>query len=425
MGKRLLIMVATLCAGVAPAMGQAPAAPPAGSLPVQTDAAAQVAPAATLPILDNPSVPSGAEVVDEPAAIDVVPSQQRYWVRAEYLLWGIKDSHYPPLVTTGAATDPRPGSLDSPNTSILFGGLDLSNRDRSGGRFFAGWWFGDAGQVGLEAGYFFLANRPVGTFQSSPGNPVLARPFFNANAKLQDSSLDAYPGLASGAVTVDVPSFLQGAESNLTAVLFQGQTLRLEALSGFRYLNLREGLHVTEDVNVNTISPEFPGDNIAVADRFDTNNNFYGGQLGGRAEVRWRRWFLNGFAKVALGDSSQAVDIHGLTAINGQPLASAGLLAVASNSGHFTRDSFAVVPEVGGNLGFQFTQRIRGFVGYSFLYWTHVARPGDQVDTVVNVNQVPTSGTFGAAGSPARPAFLFHGTDFYAHGVNFGLEFRF
>jgi hypothetical protein len=417
------VVLAIFFAGAAPIFGQTPAAP-ARAPALVDDASAPLPGPAGQGIIAPLAIPE-SEAVLEPAAMEIIPKPQRFWFRAEYLLWGIKDSHYPPLVTTGSPSDPRPGSLDSPSTSILFGGGDLSNKDRNGGRFFAGWWFGDANTFGLEAGYFFLGNRSVGTFQNSTGATVLARPFFNANAKVQDSSLDAFPGLASGAVTVQVPSFLQGAESNLTAITFQGTALRLEALAGFRYLNLREGLHVLESVNVNTSSPMFGGDQLAVADRFDTNNNFYGGQLGGRAEFRWRRWFLGGMFKVALGDSSQAVNINGSSAINGQTIANAGLLAVASNSGRFTRDSFAVVPEIGGNLGFQFSRNVRGFVGYTFLYWTQVARPGDQVDTTVNLNQVPLSGTFGAAGGPARPGFILHSTDFYAHGVNFGLEIRF
>jgi hypothetical protein len=437
MRKHFTIILAILVAA-GPAPGQTPAAPvrtsapgsadsePAGSEPTELIAPIQ---ANHLPqISSSPQHLFGmsdAETTEEPAAVDVVARPERFWFRAEYLLWGIKDSRYPPLVTTGPSTDPRPGALDSGSTSVLFGGRDLSNKDRSGGRFFTGWWFDDDHAVGVEAGYFFLGARSVGTFQSSPGNPVLARPFFNANMNIQDSSLDSFPGLASGAVKVDVPSFLQGAEGNVVAALVRGPKFRLEALAGFRYLSLQESLHVSELVEVGSNSPQFPSAQIAVADMFDTKTNFYGGQLGARAEFRHKRWFLSVITKVALGDSNQAVDIHGLTVSSAQPVANAGLLALASNSGHFTRDSFGVVPEIGGNLGFQFTQHIRGFVGYSFLYWTNVARPGDQVDTVINVNQVPTSVTFGAAGGPARPAFLFHSTDFYAHGVNFGLEFRF
>ena len=57
-----------------------------------------------------------------------------------------------------------------------------------------------------------------------------------------------------------------------------------------------------------------------------------------------------------------------------------------------------MVPEVGINLGFQLTNNLKIYGGYSFLYWTNIVRPGDQIDTTVNPNLVPTSSTFGTAG---------------------------
>ena len=351
--------------------------------------------------------------------------QHRLWLRAEYLLWWIKDSNMPALLTTGPVGDPRPGSLDSPDTSILFGG-GQDNKNRSGGRFVAGWRFTeDDDSLGLEAGYFFLGPRAIGTFQASPGNPVLARPFANVNSGIQDSSLVAWPGLVSGSVRIQAPSFLQGAEMNLVSAMMHADCLRLEAFLGFRYLNLGEGLHIDEVDQVSAISPQLPGSGIIVRDRFDVQNNFFGGQLGARAEVRWERLSLNLLAKVALGDSSETVSIHGSTQIDTQPEIGAGLLALSSNSGRFQHNAFAVVPEVNVSIGFQVTEHFRAFAGYSFLYWSQVARPGDQVDLGLNENLVPTSKTFGAAGGPPRPAFALHSTDFWAHGINLGLEFRY
>ena len=49
-----------------------------------------------------------------------------------------------------------------------------------------------------------------------------------------------------------------------------------------------------------------------------------------------------------------------------------------------------------------------------------VARAGEQIDFVVNSNQVAPP----IPGGPARPAFNFNGSDFWAQGLNFGLEFK-
>ena len=97
------------------------------------------------------------------------------------------------------------------------------------------------------------------------------------------------------------------------------------------------------------------------------------------------------------------------------------MLALPSNSGHFSRNVFSVVPEVGMNLSYQVCPNLRLFMGYTFLYWNNVARPGALIDTVVNTTQ--QSG--GTLTGPARPAFAFHNTDYWAHGINFGLELRY
>ena len=73
-------------------------------------------------------------------------------------------------------------------------------------------------------------------------------------------------------------------------------------------------------------------------------------------------------------------------------------------------------------VGYRLNDHIKLFAGYSFLFWTDVARPGDQVDLRLNPAQIPQSGL---TGGPRLPAFSFHGTDFWAQGVNIGVEFRY
>jgi hypothetical protein len=50
-----------------------------------------------------------------------------------------------------------------------------------------------------------------------------------------------------------------------------------------------------------------------------------------------------------------------------------------------------------------------------------VARPGDQVDLVVNSTQLPPATARGAT----QPPFTFHGTPFWAQGASFGLEYQY
>ncbi len=233
----------------------------------------------------------------------------------------------------------------------------------------------------------------------------------------------AYPGLISGNVRIQAPSFLQGAEANLVSAVLSGSCF--QAFLGFRYLNLSEGLHIDENDLVSAISPQLPGQTISISDRFDVQNNFFGGQLGARADLHWKQCTFGILAKVALGESCETVTIRGTTQIGMQPAVGDGFLALSSNSGHFNHNAFAVVPEINVNVGFQITEYLRAFAGYSFLYWSQVVGPGDQVDLGLNPNLVPTSNTFGSGGGPAKPALAFHTTDFWAHGINLGVEFRY
>ena len=70
------------------------------------------------------------------------------------------------------------------------------------------------------------------------------------------------------------------------------------------------------------------------------------------------------------------------------------------------------------------TSHWRAFVGYDFMYWSQVVRPGNQVDRNINLSQSAVFGS-GALTGPAYPMPLFNRSDFWAQGLNAGLEFRF
>ena len=98
-----------------------------------------------------------------------------------------------------------------------------------------------------------------------------------------------------------------------------------------------------------------------------------------------------------------------------------GLLAQPTNIGRYAFNDFAVAPEGTLNLGFQLTDGIRVFGGYTFMYWSNVTRAGEQIDLVVNGTQIGGQPLVGAA----RPAFVQRQNDFWAQGVNVGAEFRY
>jgi hypothetical protein len=70
---------------------------------------------------------------------------------------------------------------------------------------------------------------------------------------------------------------------------------------------------------------------------------------------------------------------------------------------------------------------LRGFVGYNFLYWSNVIRPGTSIDRVIDVTKIPN---FPVSPEPApvpglHPAPIFHEVGFWAQGLTVGFEFTY
>jgi hypothetical protein len=309
-----------------------------------------------------------------------------------------------------------------------FGGGDVVPHDRQGARFQVGGWLDCNECIGVELGGLVLASRTVGIDLTSPGTPVLARPFFNVSTQQQDSSLVTFPGLATGGVSVESGTRLYGADANMLFALNSSKDYPIRLLVGFRYLDLHDDLTVAEDVQVMASSPVFSSQQIIVRDNFACDNYFYGGNLGLSASYNLSNLELRATAQCALGLCQEMVNVAGLTNISGNGSTQtfpAGLLAVSSNSGSHLRNVFAVVPEVDLDAGFEVTRHLVFTVGFSFLYWSEVARAGQQVDTNVNPDLVPTSATYGQSNIPHQPALSIHDADFWVYGLHLGLELRF
>ncbi|MFL5339851.1 MAG: BBP7 family outer membrane beta-barrel protein [Gemmataceae bacterium] len=364
---------------------------------------------------------------------------ERVWVSAEYLGWWLRGANLPPLVTTGPALLPPAcaGAL-VPGTTVLLGGGEQNARFFNGGRFAAGAWLGE--RWGVEGSYLFLGPNSSNFFASSTGaagTAVLARPFTMSNgvpcAELVALPAGVFPtvlGGEAGSIAVTDRTFFQGAELNLVRRIgCPDRPFRLELLAGFRYLQLREQLTIVENVAVGASTTAFANTGIVVTDQFGTDNKFYGGQVGIRGEYQFDRFFVNAAGKLALGDTHETVMINGSTQFTppaGAPFTvPGGLLALTTNSGNFSRDRFSFVNEVNVNVGYKVTPHIRVMAGYTFLYWSRVVRPGDQIDSVVNPFFVPTNLDVTAVPTPARPALTFHERSFWAQGLSVGAELRY
>jgi Putative beta barrel porin-7 (BBP7) len=427
-------LLATLTVLVAATVGTAQVE--RAAMPPNTQGS-EASPYSPLPDNRERSLPAPGAPAPVPAAAGCAPDSpccsERVWGDAEYLRWFIKDSHVPPLVTKGSPNDSPPGALGKPGTVVLFGG-DVDNEARSGGRFSAGWWFDDCDRFGVDGSFFFLAQDSISFVAHSDGSlgsPVLAIPYTDVTpgvppGRTANAMVLAFTGLEAGAARVDLSSNLLGAEVNGRARLLSGPGGHLDVFTGFRYLRLSEAFDLLgTESSVNNQGFDFT---VGTLSTFSDRNNFYGWQFGTEGELTWGRWFVDLRGKLALGENHQAVSIDGATAgtFQGQPQsASVGPFAFPSNLGHYSRETLSFVPEAGIDVGYQLTRHLRAKAGYTFIYWTDVVRPGDQIDPAMNNSLVPFPFGTGNSSGPARPSFSFKETDFWAQGVSLGFEFRY
>lgn len=362
------------------------------------------------------------------------------WFSAEYLMFWGRGMNTPPLVTTSPAgtAQAAAGVIGQPGTTVLYGGNGLLDGVRNGMAFSAGKWFDCCQQTGIEFDYFFLGQINEHFEATGNGQPILARPFFNAVTNLEDSELVSFPNVLSGTVSVDSNSFVQSAGVRLLWNVLQNYycgdpncghyacgaaCTRWDLLVGYRWYQLDEQLTIREDLTTLDQNPQVMFD---ITDDFRTRNNFHGGELGLKWQFQQNRWALDALGKVALGNNHEQVSIRGQTIST--PVGGAsdtgigGLLAQTTNIGDYSRDRFAAIFEVGAKLKYQCSQNLWLTAGYTFIMWDGVVRPGGQIDRVVNPNLLPPP-TLPLVG-PARPAFTFNDETFWLHGLRLGGEFR-
>jgi len=370
--------------------------------------------------------------------LDEGPATDRYFVQAEYLMWWVRRGNIPVL----AATAPEPanpndpnanfGFLGRPGTNVLLGPGGFGSTARNGFRVRAGAWLDGCG---IDGSFFFLGERTNRFEVASPLFPVISRPFFAPNINPQtgqpigEFGEVVAGGGTQGQLVVEQTSRLWGADVNFRNCINRTCVARSEWFAGYRHLNLREGLRINETIIAGPNDAPLPaGTRIFVQDEFQTRNRFHGGQIGYAVGRRWGRFDADARASVALGVTVQDLDITGNQSVQrpGQATPSVfngGLLAVGPNLGSFSNEEFSVVPEFTFNVGYMVTPTVRAYVGYNFLYWTNVIRPGEQIDRVVDLTFVPN-----APGAPFsgvnRPQPLFQQSDFWAQGLQLGVELR-
>jgi hypothetical protein len=456
MGKVSLVASVLVVLAVPFAEAQPPTPPP-NSVPVpalptlpapavQPDGAVPPLLPAPAPLPGMPGSGAPAQIVVPPAppgpylVPDALPRRTylvdadeggRLWFDADFLLWFVKNGPLKvPLVTTGNPNDPNPGALGQPHTVVLFGDSNLDYGAIPGGRLEIGYWFDPESRFGIEAGFFWLAQQDVrySAFSDNGGSPLLSIPFFNAQTRQEDEIPVAYPGYYAGGVIVRSTSVLGGANVDGFFNVARGCGFQADLFGGFRFLDLRETLDIqTPDLSIASSSNQ-NGTAYNTVDDFRTSNQFYGGRLGGRLGYQWDRLSVDLNASVSLGSTYQSINIYGFSSAtvpssSGPSYAPGGIFAQPSNSARYWAWDFTVVPEVGLKLGYRVWRNLQFTVGYDFLYWSSVVRPGAQVNRDINLSQSSLLGS-GSLTGPAQPVAPLTRTDFFANGLNIGLELR-
>lgn len=364
------------------------------------------------------------------------------WVSFEYLAWYQDGMSLPPLVTTSidpGVSQADAGVLGRPTTSVLFGDGEVSTDTFKGGRLQYGVWLDRAHTWGVGGEYFEFSSVSTGFSGTSEGNPILARPFFNTQTGLEDSELVAFPNVITGSVAASAKTELVGGGVNFRYLTCCNEGFskwffcgcpepfcsRSESLFGYRYLQLDEGVTVTEDLTSALVAA--PG-GFLIQDSFQTRNQFNGFDFGWKYRRTRGYWTYDSMFRMGIGITRQTATLAGQTTVNDPSLDPAtqtyqgGLLTQTSNIGSYSQDQFAVVPEFRFNLGYQATDHWRATVGYTFIYWSNVVRPGDHISRDLNTDFLPPAAD-PFTGSQ-RPAFAWNTTDYWVQGVSIGAEYR-
>src|SRR5262249_46055163 len=213
-----------------------------------------------------------------------------------------------------------------PGTVVLFGGRGQGDQTTSGARLTVGMWFSDAHYWGIEFSGFFLGETNDHFSASSFGETFLGRPFLNFGAFRFNAATGTIvpnvPGTPDvervgdplgtfGRVDVERHSRLWGGEFNVKRGLLCCDNGYVDLLFGFRSLGLDESLTITE--NLASVASTGAAARFVIQDRFQTNNRFYGGQVGFDSEYRYNSWSFGMRGKLGLGVTQQMSELSGST----------------------------------------------------------------------------------------------------------------
>ncbi len=347
------------------------------------------------------------------------PWTPTWYSRAEYTAMWAKGAKVPPLLTTSPDGTDREdaGVLGEPGTTVILGGERQEDYGRNGGRITFGHWLDVEQTLAVEAQYWALGEGNVGdSTHDSLNGAILARPFFNTKTGEEDAQLIFFPGVVDGIARAQYRSEIHSVNVLGRYNWLEGPEGYVNLLAGYRFFRFRETIAIEELLF----------DEVYVSDKFITENDFNGIDLGATFGFGRGCWLLDVTTKVAVGSMREQLRIQGNTEVNDvvQP---GGWLAAPSNIGSQTEYAFAAIPELELKFSYVAFDSIRVSVGYDILVITKAIRAGESIDTVVNPDQLaplPLARNGGGSSNALRPSPLLDDSSLWLQGVTLGLEVR-
>jgi len=353
------------------------------------------------------------------------------WAQLEFLMWWGKGSHMPPLVTTSVpATVPQAqaGVLGFPTTRVLSGNELFGDEIQAGFRGDFGIWLDQCHNTGAGVRVYGLEGDQANFFAASTGDPVLARPFFNALLMQQDALLIAYTDPVNGPVVdgnvgVNYNTSFVGTDVYMRIMMERCPTNRVDIIGGYTYMRLADNLRIRSFHTAHSVL--IPDTTFDIRDQFATSNVFQGVMLGLMGTRARGRWSIDWLAKASLGASHQKVRIAGSTTVT--PLGgvgnttNGGLLAQPTNIGDHEGSQTVCIPEITANLNYHLNSNLRVGIGFNAIWMSAAVTAGDQIDRGVNTSQLGGGPLFG----PPRPRFDWVQDDYWLMGINMAVRGEF
>ena len=352
------------------------------------------------------------------------------WAELDYLQWWYRGASPFPLLTSGSPADPSPGALGQPGTRVLYGGGGSETEWASGVRVRVGGYLPDS-PFGWDVGLFHTTPQERTGVFSAGDTAFLARPLYDVVAGAPFGFGLGAGGLIDTVAVVRTRTTFWGLEANGSAALDDGRAGTVFA--GYRYLQLTDELDTPTRSLIGgpglaTINGAglAPGAVVLLDDRVLVRNDFHGAQAGWRGRFAIHKVWVDVRGSLAVGVGCQQVTLEGTTqsvdADGARRFGPGGALVQPSNTGQFNTSRLTVVPEFGVRVSYPVAKGISVHAGYDFLYWASVARAADQLDYATDPRQAPTTFPAPTVAVGARPVPVLRDTDFWAHGLNFGVR---